>query len=630
MESLESTAASLFITRDSNDSIVTKGGIQVGKSVFINGNLKILNGLSMNKDLDIRGNTLVKGDIICNKLSVGNSVSFSSDLSLLGFNSILNVNSKSCFLNVDSTCDFYGGINVKKPSIIHSLTIDNQLIVSKDSKFKGDIESSGTIKCSNIIIYDRGCLKATSATFDNVVECFQLKVKQKLLAGNSDIDNLNCKNINSLDLVCSSLDSIGDAKINSNLHVLGHSILDGNLESNNFKSRGDSFTQGDIHIIGNSKINGHSTIHGQLQVYLDTVLQGNLKVYSSISSNQLVLLSTIESTSPATGSLIVNGGAGIQGNVFTRGNLVVSGTCFLYSSLEVYGTCKFTSNTDSLGPHTGSIVLSGGMGIMKSLNVGNSLSCNNLHVQSHSEINGNLVINSTDDSESFSTGALQVKGGVSISKNFYCAGDVMFTRDLKSFGNIYVGKNLNIQDSCSIQNNLDVLKQLTVYGNITSSSSLSCNTLVFNSSSLSCGTTGLAHLTSSILPGLRLTGTESGRYYNSIDLFTFGKSYTDSQYEALQLSNLDDGSFCISTRSLGTKNYPNLILRSGLKGKITLNSNGNLLVENSLSISSITLQTNSGSEKYTLVLPSTPPPKGTKSFLVSDENGVLSWEKIII
>jgi predicted acyltransferase (DUF342 family) len=429
--------------------------------------------------------------------------------------------------------------------------------------------------------------------------------------------------------VCSSFNSIGDAKINSNLHVLGHSILDGNLESNNFKSRGNSITQGDCHIIGNSKINGHSTIHGQLQVSLDTVLKGNLTVDSCISSNQLVLLSTIESTSPTTGSLIVNGGAGIQGNVFTRGNLVVSGTCFIYSSLEIYGTCKFTSNTDSINPHTGSIVSSGGMGIMKSLNVGKSLSCHDLLVQSHSQIYGNLVISSTEDSESFSTGALQVKGGASISKNFYCAGDVIFTRDLQSFGNIHIGKNLNIKDSCFIQKNLEVFEKLNVYGNITTSSLVSCNKLVFNSSCLFSGTTGLAHLTSSILPGLRLTGTENGRYYNSLDLFTFGKSYTDSQYEALQLSNLDDGSFCISTRSLGTNKYPNLILRSGLKGKITLNSNGNLLVQDSLSISSVTLQTSVDSEKYTLVLPSTPPPKGTKSFLVSDENGVLSWQSCL-
>ena len=110
-------------------------------------------------------------------------------------------------------------------------------------------------------------------------------------------------------------------------------------------------------------------------------------VYPANSLYCTRVLSAIESTSSTTGSLVVSGGVGIA------------------KKLYVGGEERILNTTESGLPSTGALTVSGGVGIAKKLCVG-----------------GEGYIFNTAESTSTDTGSLQVLGGVGIAKNLWFGG----------------------------------------------------------------------------------------------------------------------------------------------------------------------------------------------------------------
>ena len=109
----------------------------------------------------------------------------------------------------------------------------------------------------------------------------------------------------------------------------------------------------------------------------------------------------IESNSVDTGSLVVSGGVGIQGNTYIGGNLNVANPSILQSNVFIGST----QNSTSIG--TGALTVLGGVGI-----TGNTF------------VGGNIYVNNTTPSISINTGALIVKGGIGILGNLYVGGNI--------------------------------------------------------------------------------------------------------------------------------------------------------------------------------------------------------------
>ncbi|CAB4132885.1 hypothetical protein UFOVP257_14 [uncultured Caudovirales phage] len=159
------------------------------------------------------------------------------------------------------------------------------------------------------------------------------------------------------------------------------------------------------------------------------------------------------STSTATGALIVSGGAGVSGNVYS-GAVYTSG---------LYWAGNRASITGPAGGANGSITYN---------NSGSQDGTNIIY----DSVTGNVVFTDTTDSASINTGAVVLKGGIGISGNafignvlatgFFYANGTPFSSS--NYGNVQMLANLGGTTPVTIGGNLTVTGNLSVIGNISS------------------------------------------------------------------------------------------------------------------------------------------------------------------
>lgn len=140
----------------------------------------------------------------------------------------------------------------------------------------------------------------------------------------------------------------------------------------------------------------------------------------------ITIFGTHNTTSPTTGTLIVNGGLGVKGDLrvggeafyntigingtddstsTSTGSVIIKGGVGVAKSVHIGDIQRIYGTTNSTDPLTGSLIVDGGTGINKDLNVG-----------------GTIHIFNTTESSSTSTGALIVNGGVGINDNTFING----------------------------------------------------------------------------------------------------------------------------------------------------------------------------------------------------------------
>jgi hypothetical protein len=144
-------------------------------------------------------------------------------------------------------------------------------------------------------------------------------------------------------------------------------------------------------------------------------------------------------TSNANSRLDVSGTLNVSGNsTFTSVNI---------SGLGVTGTSTFTNTTESTSTSNGSIVVSGGVGIAKNLNVGQQITTSGLGVT------GTSTFTNTTESTSTSNGSIVVSGGVGIAKNLNVAG-YLGTDDALQLQNSIIPTELLANDHLNMINSL--------------------------------------------------------------------------------------------------------------------------------------------------------------------------------
>ena len=150
------------------------------------------------------------------------------------------------------------------------------------------------------------------------------------------------------------------------------------------------------------------------------------------STDVLTLGGATDASSSTTGTLIVTGGVGVAKKLYVGTDLVVTANTTL------------SGTTDSSSSTTGAVIISGGVGVAKKLYVGTDL-----------VVTTNTTLSGTTDSSSSTTGAVIVTGGVGIAKKLYVGTDLNVAGNATFTGNVtFLGANsevsttqININDS---------------------------------------------------------------------------------------------------------------------------------------------------------------------------------------
>lgn len=150
-----------------------------------------------------------------------------------------------------------------------------------------------------------------------------------------------------------------------------------------------------------SPTTGSIITYGGMGITKDLVVGGSL-IASNFLFSSHTFESTTESTSTSTGAVIVSGGMGIGKSIIVGGNSTFQTDLLCQGKETVNGKLLCTLSTDSTSPTSGSVIIDGGLGVGKTINVGNS-----------------ITINGTNNSTSTSTGSLIVKGGIGIAQDVY-------------------------------------------------------------------------------------------------------------------------------------------------------------------------------------------------------------------
>ena len=188
-------------------------------------------------------------------------------------------------------------------------------------------------------------------------------------------------------------------------------VLVGNLYIGN-STLSTSTTTGALIINGGAGITGNVNVGGQLSIY----------------TGNMLIAGTNVSTSSSTGALVVYNGVGIGGALYVGGNITLSTGNANYINLGSNSNVKITGGTN------GYILTTDGAGNLSWTSVTTASGAySNTNVASYLSgpvLVGNLYIGNSTASTSTATGALVMNGGAGIAGSMYLGGNLI----LASYG----------------------------------------------------------------------------------------------------------------------------------------------------------------------------------------------------
>ena len=156
--------------------------------------------------------------------------------------------------------------------------------------------------------------------------------------------------------------------------------------------------------------------------------------FTSLTSPTITATSTGASTSTSSGALVVTGGLGVGGAIYAGslngaicGGTAAAGT---FTTLSANNTVAFTQNSASTNTTTGTLRVTGGVGISGAIYAGSiqNTPIGNTSASSgaFTTLNANSTVDITGTTEATNatgdTGILRVEGGASIAKRVYSGG----------------------------------------------------------------------------------------------------------------------------------------------------------------------------------------------------------------
>ena len=240
----------------------------------------------------------------------------------------------------------------------------------------------------------------------------------------------------------------------------------------------------------------------RLTVTPNTTISGTFDVTGAANFNN-----TTQSTSNTTGAVIVDGGVGIAKNVNIGGTADVDGNTTLGGTLDVTGVTNLNDATQSTSATSGALIVDGGVGVAKNLNVGGDLGVTGALAGATANIGaGNLIVNTTvdidigvniqnnanfniDNSSSTnvfnvvgSTGATTIAGPTVINNTFATSNNVTFTDNSSNNFNIDNSSNTTVFDVEMSTGNTIISGDTNINNSLTLTDNSSDNFTIKNSS----------------------------------------------------------------------------------------------------------------------------------------------------
>ncbi|MEP7321787.1 MAG: hypothetical protein ABI761_07700 [Saprospiraceae bacterium] len=254
------------------------------------------------------------------------------------------------------------------------------------------------------------------------------------------------------------VDRITNLNDDLNVNNVSPTLLTGTFVVDKSTNLNDSLTVNNMSptfFTGTLVVNKSTRMRDTLRVnnIKPTFLSGTMTVNkNALFLKQVFLSDTVQSVSTTTGTLVVDGGMGLKKNLNIGGASVFKGPVGFASPVTITDISQSTNTT------TGALIVAGGVGMGKNLNVGGT-----------TVIAGMTSVKDTTQSNNISSGALKVAGGVGIGKNLNIGGNTTIhgmttitnntesnditSGALKVTGGVGISRQLNVGGMTLIDNN---------------------------------------------------------------------------------------------------------------------------------------------------------------------------------
>lgn len=405
----------------STGSIVSPGGMAIGKSLYIgsnqyiagiisssnttnaisstSGSINTLGGLGVSKDFYLGGNLNVNGSsniqsLISTNLQVNGNANITGTLTLSSSLTIKDLiltdtvdgSSSGGTLNVQS-----GGAYINKSLYVgNNISINSSLVVGNNASVANLLTTNGLSVTNNasitgnLSVFNNGSIygifSSTNSTNSTSITTGAITTQGGLGIGKDTY-------------LGGLLNIVGTITSSNTTDVTGFSLAGGATISKSL-TLGTSLVVGTtINVSGNSIMGGTLDITGLITAsnsmnLLQALSVGTTLQVSGISTLQGItsITNTTNASAYTNGSFIVSGGMGIAKDVYMNGLLTIS----LNGGFHNFGLLLNDNVTNSVSITTGSIVTTGGVGIAQDVYIGGSI-----NVATNVVINGDLTVYGT-------------------------------------------------------------------------------------------------------------------------------------------------------------------------------------------------------------------------------------------
>lgn len=454
---IAATSMSLSGTADSNPddltsgALVCAGGISAARSISSDANIYA------NGNIRATGRILVTGDTeATSALSPNPGVMATASIATLGgaaigrslfIGNLLNVSGPGVFrstitvLSTTNSSDpsqgaatFQGGIGVAR-----NVSIGENLYVTGRSELRGGLLITSLSATGPVVFSDT--TEATShdlagALFQGGVSIAKsLKVGANVSANTANI----ATTLTSATIIASRVDLAQATQTDS--IVTGGGVLVGK----------------DLVVTGGTTVNNGALFHGPLTASGPAIFSSTVRFTNNNPSQ-----------TPQSGSVVLDGGIGIGGDVYAQGNIssadgTFGGKVDILGGTTVGGPVLLRSDEEAQDLSRAALVAVGGAAFGKSVRVGGSLNVAGSAVCSGQSTALSLSLTGTGDN-GLGSGVLNVGGGASIMKSMYVVGALNALSSLTATGPAVFLGSVSIAKPLAITDGTDLTSFVTAGG----------------------------------------------------------------------------------------------------------------------------------------------------------------------